>query len=204
MAVQIKPDQAYAYAELLEILGCMETEYTSKIPKKLITIFKENALSDYENHIDRTKPLEEQKISQKTAALIGMLTLQYWCESEEQKQELINIFKENEKVYQEKLRKKYNPDNIFNNNTQAEENMVPDLDERLGEIDEIDRISEKEKIKTEEMLKAQAQEIEYRHKIERASEQKAQALVDYNGLSWYKKIFTKIKITIFNLFKKSA
>lgn len=202
MAVQIKPDQAYAYAELLEILSCMETEYTKKIPKKLIMIFKENALSNYEKHIDKTKPLEEQKISQKTAALIGMLTLQYWCESDEQKQELINIFKENERVYQEKLRKKYNPDNIFNNNTQAEENMVPDLDERLGEIDEIDRISEEEKIKTEEMLKTQAQEIEYRHKLESASEQKSQALMDYNGFSWYKKIFTKVKVTIFNLFKK--
>ena len=79
--------------------------------------------------------------------------------------------------------------------------MVPDLDERLGEIDEIDRISEEERIKTEEMLKAQAQEIEYRHKLENASEQKSQALMDYNGFSWYKKLFTKIKVTIFNLFK---
>lgn len=201
MAVQVKPDQAYAYAELLEILSCMEKEYTSKIPKKLIMIFKEHASSNYEKHIDATKPLEEQKISQKTAALIGMLTLQYWCESNEKKQELINIFKENERVYQEKLRKKYNPDNIFNNNTKTEENMVPDLDERLGEIDEIDRISEEERIKTEEMLKAQAQEIEYRHKLENASEQKPQALMDYNGFSWYKKLFTKIKVTIFNLFK---
>lgn len=200
MAVQVKPDQAYAYAELLEILGCMEKEYINKIPKKLITLFKENALSNYEKHIDVTKPLEEQNISQKTAALIGMLTLQYWCESDKQKQELINIFKENERIYQEKLRKKYNPDNIFNN-TQTEENMVENLDERLGEIDEIDRVSEEERIKTEEMLKAQALEIENRHRLENASEQKSQALMDYNGFSWYKKVFTKIKVTIFNLFK---
>lgn len=203
MAVQVKPDQAYAYAELLEILSYMESEYTSKIPKKLMQVLQRNALTTYENHIDATKPLEEQKISQKTAALIGMLTLQYWCESEEQKQELINVFKENERVYQENLRKKYNPDNIFNNNNvQAEENMVEDLDARLGEIDEIDRVSEEERIKTEEMLKAQALEIENRHRLEEASEHKSQqALVDYNGFSWYKKAFTKIKTVIYNLFK---
>ncbi len=210
MAVQVKPEQAYAYAELLEILSCMEDEYTSKIPKKLIAVFKENASDSYKKHIDVTKPLEEQEISQKTAALIGMLTLQYWCESEEQKQELINIFKENERIYQENLRKKYNPDNIFNNNPSKEdiaENMVEDLDERLGEIDEIDKVSEEERIKTEEMLRAQALEIETRHRLENASEQKAQALIDYNNFAWYKKIFTKIKVAIFNLFrnfKKSA
>lgn len=202
MAVQVKPDQAYAYAELLEILSYMESEYTNKIPKKLMQVLERNALTTYEKHIDATKPLEEQKISQKTAALIGMLTLQYWCESEEQKQELIKVFKENERVYQENLRKKYNPDNIFNNNVQAEENMVEDLDARLGEIDEIDRVSEEERIKTEEMLKAQALEIENRHRLEEASEHKSQqALVNYNAFPWYKKMFSKVKVFIFNLFK---
>lgn len=201
MAVQVKPEQAYAYAELLEILDCLGTEYTSKVPKKLMKVFKDYALSSYQNHIDVTKPLEEQEISQKTAALIGMLTLQYWCETAAQKQELTDIFKENERVYQENLRKKYNPDNIFNNNVQAKENMVEDLDARLGEIDEIDKVSEEERIKTEEMLKAQALEIENRHRIEKASEQKSQALMDCNRVSWYNKAFTKVKVIIFNIFK---
>ena len=42
-----------------------------------------------------------------------MLNLNYWCETEEEKQELIKHYTENERKYQEELRKKYNTDNIF-------------------------------------------------------------------------------------------
>ena len=52
--------------------------------------------------------------------MIGLLHLNYWCETEEQKQELRNIFYENEKKHQEKLRERYNPDKIFE---RKEENL---------------------------------------------------------------------------------
>lgn len=200
MAVQVKPEQAYAYAELLEILSYMENGYTSKIPKKLMMVFRENASSTYEKHININKPLEEQNISQKTAALIGMLTLQYWCESDNQKQELINIFNENERKYQEDLRKKYNPDNIFNNNQSNNDKLVDNIDETLNEIDEIDRISEVENEKAEQRAKERALIAESRARIENSKSQGG-ALVDYNNFAWYKKVFTKVKTAIFNLFK---
>lgn len=171
MAVQVKPEQAYAYAELLEILDAMDKAYIAKIPKKLMAIFKENALSTYEKHIDINVPLEEQEISKKTSALIAMLTVQYWCETKEQKEELLNVFKENERKYQEELREKYNPDNIFNNNKENE--LMEDLDERLGQIDEMDRISN----------------------------ENPGLLMDYNSFPWYKKVFTKVKLFVFNIFK---
>lgn len=41
MSVQMKPDQAYAYAELLEVLSLMEEEYTNRIPQKLMNILKQ-------------------------------------------------------------------------------------------------------------------------------------------------------------------
>lgn len=41
--------------------------------------------------------------------------LNYWCDSENQKQALKNTFEENERKYQEELKEKYNPNNIFNN-----------------------------------------------------------------------------------------
>lgn len=200
MAVQVKPEQAYAYAELLEILGYMESIYTNKIPKRLMMVFRENASSAYEKHIDMSKPLEEQKISQKTAALIGMLTLQYWCESDNQKQELINIFNENEIKYQEELRQKYNPDNIFNNNPQISNKLADNIDETLNEIDEIDRISEVESEKAKQREKERALIAESRARMESRKTQGG-ALMDYNSFAWYKKIFVKVKTTIFNFFK---
>ena len=116
MAVTIKPEQAFAYAEILEILDYMEEEYVNKIPQKLIKVIKENASDTYERHLDANVPLEEQEISEKTTAILAMLMLNYWCESPEQKQELTDMFNENERKYQEELQRKYDPNNIFNNN----------------------------------------------------------------------------------------
>ena len=42
-----------------------------------------------------------------------MLNLNYWCENEIHKEELLRKYKENEIIYQEELRKKYDPNDIF-------------------------------------------------------------------------------------------
>lgn len=201
MAIQVKPEQAYAYAELLEVLSLIDENYIKKIPKKLIAIFKENASSEYEKHINKNQPLDEQKLSEKTTALIAMLTVQYWCETKEQKQELLNLFKENEKNYQEELRKKYNPDNIFN----KEDKLMESLDSELDQIDEIDRISQEESEKSKELVK----QIQERKERELAAIQNKRnsMLMDYNKLPWYKKAFTKIKNFVYDFiqsFKSAA
>lgn len=196
MAVQIKPEQAYAYSELLEVLSHMEEKYTNKIPKKLMNFFEENALSTYEKHIDIYKPLEEQNLSERTSALIAMLTLQYWCASKEEKKELINIFNENERKYQEELREKYNPDNIFNNKPEEVEHNTNNIDEKLVEIDELDRISneENEKAKLRALKNEKIKEI-------RAAREKSGMLVDYNKFPWYKKAYTKVKEVLFKIYE---
>lgn len=201
MALQVKPEQAYAYAELLEILSFMDESYIKKVPKKLMAIFEANASSEYENHINQNQPLEEQEISEKTTALIAMLTVQYWCETKEQKQELLNLFKENEKKYQEELREKYNPDNIFN----KEDKLMESLDSELEQIDEIDRISQEESEKSKEIAK----QIQERKERELAAIQNKRTamLMDYSKLPWYKKAFTKIKSFVYDFiqsFKSAA
>lgn len=199
MAIQVKPDQAYAYAELLEILSLMEEKYTKKIPKKLMSVFETNALSTYEKHIDVNKPLIEQKITRKTSALIAVLTVQYWCETQEQKQELLNIFEQNQIKHDEEIRRKYNPDNIFN----KEQEFMDNLDSRLDEIDKIDRISEEEKEKAE-AIKADRKAREENNESDNSQEVtdgNAGMLIDYSSFPWYKKMFTKVKTFIFNIFK---
>lgn len=42
-----------------------------------------------------------------------MLKLNYWCEDEKEKRDLIHMYAENDKKREEKLREKYNPDNLF-------------------------------------------------------------------------------------------
>lgn len=123
----MKKEQRESYTEVLTILNYMETEYQEKIPKKLIDFFERNSAKDYKFDIDLAIPLKEQKLKAKTLSLLAMLNLNYWCKSDEEKQELIKHYSENEKKYQEELREKYNPDNIFKKHNQeksVEENIV--------------------------------------------------------------------------------
>ena len=106
-------EQMKSYTEILTIINNMELKYKEKVPKKLIDFFERNKLKEYVFNIDFTKPLKEQKFSEKTLPLLAMINLNYWCKNEEEKKELIKHYSENEKKYQEELREKYNQDKIF-------------------------------------------------------------------------------------------
>ena len=114
----MRNEASEAYTEVLTILNHMETKYQDKVPKKLKDFFEKNSAKDYRFDIDFKTPLKDQELKNKTLVLLAMLNLNYWCSTEEEKQELIKHYSENEEIYQEKLREKYNPDNIFNNNNQ--------------------------------------------------------------------------------------
>ena len=52
---------------------------------------------------------------EETLTLIAMLNLQYWCKDENEKERLKSVYAENKRKYQDELREKYNPDNLFKN-----------------------------------------------------------------------------------------
>lgn len=109
----MKNDLYKAYAEVDEILSFMEDVYIDKIPKKLRELFKNERLEDYKPNINPKIPLDEQKLQKKTFSILAMLNFNYWCEDEKEKQDLIAIYAENDRKKEEKLREKYNPDNLF-------------------------------------------------------------------------------------------
>lgn len=135
MPTQLNQNQTYAYAEILEILSFLDISEVNKIPQKILKVFNAFASKDYTNHLNPDIPLEEQDISKETTDLLALLTLNYWCESEDEKTELKNLLKDNEKLKNEELYNKYNPDNIFkkseniavisNDNNIAEEINLP-------------------------------------------------------------------------------
>lgn len=104
-----------AYAEVEIILSLMEEKYIEKIPKKMIEFFKKEKMENYEPTIDSQIPLDEQNLQMETFEILAMLDLNYWCESEEEKQKLLSAFSENDRKKEEELREKYNPDNLFKN-----------------------------------------------------------------------------------------
>ena len=104
-----------AMCETLQYVKGINQNDLDKIPCKFIQFLKDNCLKDYECDFDYTKPLKELNISDEAKGLIAMICLNYWCTNDEQRERFKKHLTENELKYQEKLRKKYNPDNLFKN-----------------------------------------------------------------------------------------
>ena len=122
MSISVAPRQAYTEKDnFIELLD----EYNkNKIPQKLREYFKKEKDGEYIKNINPNQPIKEQNLKEETLALIAMLNLQYWCEDENEKQRLKAIYAENERKYQEELREKYNPDNLFKNKQRVVEEKI--------------------------------------------------------------------------------
>ena len=102
-----------AYAEVDEILRLIDKQYYEKVPLKIRNFFKEKKLKNYEPNINTNISLNEQNLQRKTFVFLAILYLNYWCNSEEEKQELLKGFSDNEKKKEQELREKYNPENLL-------------------------------------------------------------------------------------------
>lgn len=117
----MKDRYSRAFVELLEIIKYMGKEYEKKIPPQLLLIFENNKDQNYQYTIDNTKRLKEQKLLDETLGLLAVIELKYWATPKE-KEMLSKVLRNNEIRYQNQLRERYNPDNIFRNNNS--ENIV--------------------------------------------------------------------------------
>lgn len=115
----ITKEYAEAYAEIDEILGYLPEEYVNKIPVKLRKFYKKAKDKEYVSKIDPYKTLDNQDMKPKTKTLLTIIYREYWC-NEKERAELDKILIENDKKYEEELREKYNPDNIFKKKQKTE------------------------------------------------------------------------------------
>lgn len=95
------------YSEVYSILNMLGETYIIKIPSKLYQMIKEEKLNEYNPKYDSTLALEQPNIKNETLSMIALFHLNYWCDSQEEKQELKDLFNENEIKYQEELKEKY-------------------------------------------------------------------------------------------------
>ena len=105
---------ANAMAEVIYYLKGIRQEDIDKIPKKLMQYLNENASKEYKCNFDYNKPLRELNLLDETRGIIAMLCYNYWCVDEIQKKQYIDKLNINEIKFQEELKQKYNPDEIFN------------------------------------------------------------------------------------------
>lgn len=126
-------DNMMAYSEIYEILKLMEDEDKERVPQEVRDFFEEQRMKEYKPKIRTDIPLTEQNLRRETVVLLTILVINYWCDSEEEKQSFINELEKNEKVKKE-LQEKYNPDNLFKNRKKTKEDVVMEQIENVGMI----------------------------------------------------------------------
>lgn len=98
--------------QINEILKYMAPNLKARIPKKFISYFENNKSQEYNWTIDKSLPLEKQNLLPTTKEILTVLYKDFICDDIE-RVKLEKTLSNNEIKYQEELREKYNPDNIF-------------------------------------------------------------------------------------------
>lgn len=98
--------------QINEILKFMAPNLKDRIPKKFISYFENNKSQEYNWTIDKSLPLEKQDLLPTTKEILTVLYKDFICDDIE-RVKLEKTLSNNEIKYQEELREKYNPDNIF-------------------------------------------------------------------------------------------
>ena len=113
------------YSEVYSILNLLGESYIKKLPVSLFNMIKEEKRQDYNPKYDAEINLEQQSIKRETLSMIALFHLNYWCNSDEEKNELKTLFKTNEEKHQAEIREKYNPNNLFKKHSlQQEESTI--------------------------------------------------------------------------------
>lgn len=111
----VNEELSKAYTEVYSILKFVDEYYVSKISDKFLEYIYKQMDNTYIPNIDMSIPLEKQELMEDTVNILALIKYNYWCEDEKEKKEIINILNENEQKYQNELREKYNPEDIFKN-----------------------------------------------------------------------------------------
>lgn len=84
-----------ACSEISEILWLLGDNYTDKLPKELIKYIESNKSQEYIPIYSRENSIDELNLKEETKALLAFLYLSYWCDSIEEKNEILEYIKNN-------------------------------------------------------------------------------------------------------------
>ena len=113
-----------AYTEVYIILN--KLELISKIPDYIINKILKEKNDDHFFDFNIENSLYEQIENSDTISIISYLYIKYLCDDKEEKEWIISRCNYNEIQYQEKLKEKYNYENLFKS-TSPENNKKTDI-----------------------------------------------------------------------------
>lgn len=112
------------YSEVYSILNLLGKSYIDRLPNKLYEMIKEQRDINYTPSYNLDLKFDKQNIKRETLSMIALFHLNYWCDTQEEKDKLQKLFNKNEQKYQTYIKENYDVNNAFKRrNLENEENI---------------------------------------------------------------------------------
>ena len=112
------------YSEVYSILNLLGKSYIDRLPNKLYEMIKEQRDLNYTPSYNLDLKFDKQNIKRETLSMIALFHLNYWCDTQEEKDKLQKLFNKNEQKYQTYIKENYDVNNAFKRrNLENEENI---------------------------------------------------------------------------------
>ena len=108
----MKEEYREAFSEVEQILKLMPTNLSNKIPTKFKNIISLEKSKTYIPQI--SEPFEECELKEETKIILAVIYRDFLC-SKEERAELLERDRYKLLEFEQELREKYNPDNLFKN-----------------------------------------------------------------------------------------
>lgn len=95
-----------AYAEVFEILSCMNKQMVMKIPMEILEVIKKEKKENYISKIDKNDLFNIDNVCKQTRNILAWINFEYWA-TEEEKKRLKEIYVYNEKIYEENKKSEF-------------------------------------------------------------------------------------------------
>ena len=128
-------EYAIAYKEVFEILKYIPNADYNKIPKEKIELYKTMQDKNYNFKYDPSKTLDEQNVSKRAKAIIGLLFRDYWATDIQREKILAKQKYERQKIEEEKAQNYQYEDLFRKNRTQIQQTEVKDNVENVSLVE---------------------------------------------------------------------
>ena len=131
----VNTEYAIAYKEVFEILKYIPKADYNKIPSEKIKLYKTMQDKSYNFKYDPSKTLDEQNVSKRAKAIIGLLFRDYWATDEQRKKILAKQKYEIQKIEKEKVQNYQYEDLFKKNRTEIQQTDVKDNVENISLVE---------------------------------------------------------------------
>lgn len=128
-------EYAIAYKEVYEILKYIPKTDYNKIPSEKIELYKTMQDKNYNFKYDPSKTLDEQNVSKRAKAIIGLLFRDYWATDIQREKILAKQKYERQKIEEEKAQNYQYEDLFKRNRTEIQQTEVKDNVENVSLVE---------------------------------------------------------------------